>query len=190
MKNIHLAVIAMLVLLACSPSSQEANVAAADRVFLNGAIYTVDENRSWAEAIAIKDGRIVYVGDNAGAGGHIDETTQVTDLRKQMLLPGFHDSHIHIMIGVMAGLECSLLRLETVEAVAARLKECTSLTGIGDDGLAGSQSTERAARPDVPGPAGVSRVEFRPRGVGEQQGDAGRWPRCRYGKSAGRCNRA
>jgi predicted amidohydrolase YtcJ len=134
MKNIHLAVIAMLVLLACSPSSQEANVAAADRVFLNGAIYTVDENRSWAEAIAIKDGRIVYVGDNAGAGGHIDETTQVTDLRKQMLLPGFHDSHIHIMIGVMAGLECSLLRLETVEAVAARLKECTSLTGIGDDG--------------------------------------------------------
>lgn len=134
MKNIHLAVIAMLVLMGCSPSSTDIDVVAADRVFLNGKIFTVDENRSWAEAIAIKDGRVVYVGDNAGAGSRIAETTEVTDLRKQMMLPGFHDSHIHIMIGVMADLECSLLRLETVDDVASRLKECTSLTGIGDDG--------------------------------------------------------
>jgi predicted amidohydrolase YtcJ len=134
MNSIRFLVTATLVLAGCSPSPKEVDVAAADRVFLNGSIYTVDEDRSWAEAIAVKDGRIVYVGGNAGAGRHIGETTQVTDLRKQMMLPGFHDSHIHIMIGVMADLECSLLRLETVEDVAARLKECTALAGIGDDG--------------------------------------------------------
>ena len=126
--------ISILVLTGCGRSPEEVGANAADRVFLNGAIYTVDEERSWAEAVAIKDGRIIYVGDNAGSGRYIAETTEVTDLRKQMMLPGFHDSHIHIMIGTMADLECSLLRLETVEDVAARLKECTSLAGIGDDG--------------------------------------------------------
>jgi predicted amidohydrolase YtcJ len=109
MNSIRFLVTATLVLAGCSPSPKEVDVAAADRVFLNGSIYTVDEDRSWAEAIAVKDGRIVYV-------------------------PGFHDSHTHIMNGVMADLECSLLRLETVEDVAARLKECTALAGIGDDG--------------------------------------------------------
>lgn len=126
-----------LSLAACSrPVDSVDSVAgeAADRVFINGVIYTVDAERSWAEAVAIKDGRIVYVGDNAGTGPLTDETTEVTDLRKQMMLPGFHDSHIHIMIGVMDELECSLLRLETAKEVAARLKECRLLDGIGDDG--------------------------------------------------------
>ncbi len=49
---------------------------AADRVFLNGAIYTVDAERSWAEAVAIRDGRIVYVGDNAGAARYIGDATR------------------------------------------------------------------------------------------------------------------
>ena len=125
---------ALLALMACSQPTDHVAQTAADRVFLNGQVYTVDENRSWAEAIAIKDGRIVYVGDNAGASRRIGDTTGVTDLRRQMMLPGFHDSHIHIMIGVMADQECSLLRLETPEDVAARLEECTTLAGIGDDG--------------------------------------------------------
>lgn len=126
--------LAMIGLMACSPSTDDAVETAADRVFLNGQVYTVDADRSWAEAVAIKEGKIVYVGDNAGASRRIGDTTQVTDLRRQMMLPGFHDSHIHIMIGVMADEECSLLRLETTEEVAARLQECTSLAGLGDDG--------------------------------------------------------
>lgn len=123
-----------LTLISCSPSSRDADVDAADRVFLNGAIYTVDEDRSWAEALAIEDGRIVYVGDNTGAGRYIDDATEVTELRQQMMLPGFHDSHVHILMGVMADDECDLLRIATVEDVAAKLKDCTALAGIGDDG--------------------------------------------------------
>ncbi|NNC55993.1 MAG: amidohydrolase [Woeseiaceae bacterium] len=125
---------ALLGMMACSQPTDDAAETAADRVFLNGQIYTVDESRSWAEAVAIDNGKIVYVGDNAGAARRIDKNTEVTDLRRQMMLPGFHDSHIHIMIGVLADQECSLLRLETTEDVAARLKQCTSLSGIGDDG--------------------------------------------------------
>jgi len=133
-RTCFLFLISLLVLAGCGPSSDQVSADAADRVFLNGAIYTVDEERSWAEAVAVSDGRIVYVGDNDGAGRYIDDATEVTDLRQQMMLPGFHDSHIHIMIGVMADEECSVLRLETVEDVAARLTQCTALEGIGDDG--------------------------------------------------------
>ncbi|MGI9237679.1 MAG: amidohydrolase [Woeseiaceae bacterium] len=126
--------VVILMLAGCSPSSGPADLAAADRVFLNGAVYTVDEERSWAEAVAVTDGRIVYVGDDESAAKYIASDTEIVDLVGQMLLPGFHDSHIHIMIGTMAGEECSLLRLETPDEVAARLKECTSLPGIGTDG--------------------------------------------------------
>ncbi|MGI9233597.1 MAG: amidohydrolase [Woeseiaceae bacterium] len=130
----YLIAIAALILAGCSPSSGPADGAAADRVFLNGAVYTADEERSWAEAVAVTDGRIVYVGDNESAASYIASDTEIVDLVGQMMLPGFHDSHIHIMIGTMAGEECSLLRLQTPEDVAARLKECTSLPGIGTDG--------------------------------------------------------
>ena len=107
-----------LVLLAgCGQSADEPTAELADRVFLNGAVYTVDADRSWAEAVAVTDGRIVYVGDDEGAGAYI----------------GFHDSHIHILTEVMSEEECDLLRLETVEEVAAKLTACAELRGHGDD---------------------------------------------------------
>ena len=120
--------LAALHLAACGKSADSVAVDAADRVFLNGAIYTVDEDRSWAEAVAVKDGRIVYVGDNAGTAQHIGETTEVTDLRQQMMLPGFHDSHVHILMGVMADDECNLLRIPTVAGGGG---QATRLHGAG-----------------------------------------------------------
>ena len=39
----------------------------ADKVFTHAKVYTVNEKQPWAEAVAIKDGKITYVGDNAGA---------------------------------------------------------------------------------------------------------------------------
>lgn len=105
----------------------------ADRVFVNGAIYTVDEEQAWAEAVAIDDGRIVYVGDDAGAESFVGESTELVDLAGQMMLPGFHDSHIHILTGVFGDFECDLLRIPTALEAAEKLKECTELAGIGED---------------------------------------------------------
>lgn len=104
----------------------------ADRLFTNGAIYTVDENRSWAEAIAVTAGQIVFVGDMDGAQAWIGPETQVTDLDGYMLLPGFHDSHVHILTGVLTDEECSVEFLETAEEIETRLGECTSLQGFGE----------------------------------------------------------
>lgn len=118
----------------CGTESQPNVVEHADRIFHNGSIYTVDEQRSWAEAVAIKDGAVVYVGDSAGADAYEGADTELIDLEGGMMLPGFHDSHVHILIGVMADDECDLLRIPTVEEVAQVLNNCTSLAGIGDDG--------------------------------------------------------
>ena len=110
-----------------------ADVRTADRVFTNGAIYTVDADRSWAEAVAIADGKIVYVGDQAGLEPWIGERTRVSDLDGSMLLPGIHDSHIHILVGILAEEDCSLELLGSVDAIEARLEQCTRLDGYGDE---------------------------------------------------------
>ena len=55
-----------LALTACN-QQQDSVAQGADWVLTNGRIYTVDEERPWAEAVVIKDGEFVYVGDNAGA---------------------------------------------------------------------------------------------------------------------------
>jgi len=56
----------------------------ADRVFLNAAVYTVDAARTWAEAVAVRDGRILAVGTDADIENLIGENTAVTDLDGQM----------------------------------------------------------------------------------------------------------
>lgn len=135
-KNAHRVLIFTIILFAMSGCGRSADVDSpvkADRVFVNGAIYTVDQDKSWARAVAIADGRIVYVGDREGVQAWIGDATEIVDLGGQMMLPGFHDSHIHILIGVMAEEECDLLRIATLEQVAAKLQECTSLAGIGED---------------------------------------------------------
>jgi predicted amidohydrolase YtcJ len=71
----------------------------ADRVYLNGNIYTVDDEFSTASAIAVKDGRFIYVGDEAGVQAHIGSLTFVVDLEGKTIIPGLHDAHVHIRYG-------------------------------------------------------------------------------------------
>lgn len=81
-------------LIACS-QEQPAEAPAADWVLTNGQIYTVDDTRPWAEAIVVKDGEFIYVGDNAGAETFISETVKTTDLGGRMVIPGIVDAHTH-----------------------------------------------------------------------------------------------
>jgi predicted amidohydrolase YtcJ len=115
------------------PESTTASSQLADRVLSNAAIYTVDANRSWAEAVAIRDGNIIFVGADDGVSTFIGEYTDVVDLKGRMLLPGFHDSHVHLLIGVATDKECDLLRVHTLEGIAKTLDQCTKLEGFGDE---------------------------------------------------------
>jgi predicted amidohydrolase YtcJ len=71
----------------------------ADRVYLNGNVYTVDEGFTTASAFAVKEGRFIYVGDDAGVQTHIGPTTFVFDLEGKTVIPGLHDAHVHIRYG-------------------------------------------------------------------------------------------
>ena len=93
----------------------------ADYVFKNGAIYTLDSKNPTAQAIAITGKHISYVGTNEGVQAFVGDKTQVIDLKGQMLLPGFVDSHIHPANALMA--EGADLQTNSLEQLLASLKK-------------------------------------------------------------------
>lgn len=88
---------------------------AADMVLFGGPIHTADDAMPTAAAVAVRDGRIVYVGDEAGLEAFTGPDTQVVDLQGAALYPGFTDSHVHVL-GV--GSRERTLNLEGTESVA------------------------------------------------------------------------
>ncbi len=95
----------------------------AELALTGGAIYTVDGARSWAQAIAISDGRIVYVGTDKDAQAHIGAQTKVVDLKGRMVVPGFQDVHIHPISGGVEANACDLNALATVDEYIAAIKK-------------------------------------------------------------------
>ncbi|WDE10147.1 amidohydrolase [Thalassomonas haliotis] len=67
----------------------------ANTVFTNGNIYTVNAAQPKAQAVALKDGEIIFVGDDSQVQHYIGDNTQVINLGGKMMMPGIHDVHIH-----------------------------------------------------------------------------------------------
>jgi hypothetical protein len=103
--------------------------APADRVYRNGVVFTADSQNPAAEAVAIRDGRIVYVGSNAGVIPFIGPTTKVTDLKGGFLMPGLVDGHLHPLEAGLKLRSCSLnYESLTVEEVQQRVQACLDKT--------------------------------------------------------------
>ena len=94
LNRIFVAALAFVALGACSERAAEN---AADTVITNGKIYTVDDSQPWVEAVAIAGGEIVYVGSAVEVEGFVGESTTVLDAGGKLVLPGFIDSHSHIL---------------------------------------------------------------------------------------------
>ncbi len=75
--------------------SRETSTPIADLVLSNAYVYTVDENKSIAQSVAIRDKKILYVGSADGVKKHIGTDTETLDLGGRMLMPGLHDMHTH-----------------------------------------------------------------------------------------------
>jgi predicted amidohydrolase YtcJ len=80
----------------------------ADLAFVNGAVYTVDAARRRAQAVAVRDGRVVAVGADDDVRELIGPKTDVVDLAGRMLLPGFQDAHCHPPSGGLDMIQCDL----------------------------------------------------------------------------------
>ena len=89
---------------------------AADLVLRGGPVYTQDAARSWARAVAIRDGVLTYVGTEHGVERFVAPHTRVVELGGRTLLPSFQDAHIHpIYGGVQAASLCDLSGDTTAE---------------------------------------------------------------------------
>src|SRR6187200_541571 len=65
----------------------------ADLVLTGGRIATMDAARSWASALAVRDGRIVAAGPDTAVTSYLGPSTRVIDLRGRTVTPGFQDAH-------------------------------------------------------------------------------------------------
>ncbi len=82
---------------------------AADTIYTGGTILTIDDAAPRAQAVAVRDGRIVAVGGDADMDALRGPGTRTRDLDGKTLLPGFVDSHGHVMLGGLQALSANLL---------------------------------------------------------------------------------
>ena len=89
--------------------AQEPPPVAADLVVLNAKIWTVNTKQPEAEALAVLKDRIVFVGDSKSVRALVGAKTSVLDLAGKRVVPGFHDSHVHLL---SSGLRLSQVALK------------------------------------------------------------------------------
>jgi len=95
---------------------------AADLVLTNGHIYTVDDARPQVSALAVRGGRVLFVGSDAEAKALAGPSTQVIDLRGAAVFPGFTDAHAHLLgLGNMLQ-RVNLAGSKSYDEVIARVK--------------------------------------------------------------------
>lgn len=94
-------------------------------VFKNGTIYTSNEKQDIVEAVAVKEGKIRFVGSNKDVEEFINEDTKVVDLQGRFILPGFVDNHNHIFEAKSpAAGNCSVSPDASLQKQRSYLKAC------------------------------------------------------------------
>lgn len=99
-----LAFVATLLPLSCAVSQD-----IADTVYTGGPILTMNDDQPTAEAVAVKDGRILAVGSLEDLTANRGDSTELYDLDGRAMLPGFVDSHGHVVMGGLQALSANLL---------------------------------------------------------------------------------
>ena len=101
----------------------------ADTVYRHAYVYTVDPGDSVQQALAVRAGRIVYVGGDAGIAALVGPKTTVFDLHGRMLMPGLVDGHMHPLQGGSSLLKCNLNYEQLgVPELQARVQACLDKT--------------------------------------------------------------
>ena len=124
----------------------------ADRVYRNAKVYSValDGTETHAEALAIRDGKFCYVGDEAGVEAWIGDATEVIDCGGNSVIPGLGDAHMHLAHAAKKFGACSLSHIvpdpksdtpdyvveqiqDAIKAYADAHKDAAVVRGIGWD---------------------------------------------------------
>jgi predicted amidohydrolase YtcJ len=106
--------------------------AAADLVLRGGRVFLADEGNTVAEAVAVRDGRVVAVGTDAEVAPLVGNATQMVDLDGRLVTPGFNDAHIHFAPGGMSLLNVNLLGTTSLAEIERRVAEAAARAQPGE----------------------------------------------------------
>jgi predicted amidohydrolase YtcJ len=137
---------ACLALLAATAHAGSPAAEAADVIYLHGHILTLDASNTVAQAVAVKDGRILRVATDAQVRKLATPRTSVVDLHGRTVLPGFIDGHAHPSLAVRMIEKYVDGRIATTPSVAAVLGKITTRAARTPAGewiiVAGSSSSQ------------------------------------------------
>ncbi|MCP5048365.1 MAG: amidohydrolase [bacterium] len=126
----------------------------ADLVLKNGAFVTLDEAKPSAEALAVRQGRIVATGTNKEMEEYISESTKTIDLKGKLAIPGFIEAHGHFTGLGMAKMRLNLMPVknwdEVIEMVAEAVKNAKPGEWIQGRGWH-QEKWDRSPEPNVDG---------------------------------------
>lgn len=120
---------AVFLLVACDqPREQPADPESfADVVFRDGVVHTVNPNQPKAQAIAIADENILFVGSNSEVDMLIGPDTRVVELQGRTVLPGLVDAHVHPIGGALKNLyQCNFPFSANPDEIQSTVAECVS----------------------------------------------------------------
>ncbi len=120
----------------------------------NARIFTSDSGNPRASALAVRGGRIVYVGNDAGAAVHVGPDTRVVNAAAEVVTPGFIDNHCHVVWigGMMAFMTKRLMEAENLDEMLQMV------------------SDQAAANPELPYVSGVGwRFDYAPGGYPDRE---------------------
>jgi len=104
--------------LAASTATAKATV-----IVINARVYTVNAKQPWAEAVAVAGDKILAMGSREKIDTFRDKNTQIIDVHGQLVLPGFTDSHFHLIEGSRTLTQVDLNGTTSIAEVQKRVKE-------------------------------------------------------------------
>jgi predicted amidohydrolase YtcJ len=103
-------------------ASGETKFLTADVILIHARIYTVNASQPWAEALAIRDGKILAIGKNDEISHYRGASTKVIDGNGHLVLPGFTDCHVHFMDGSFSLQQVNVEYAKNLEQVQQQIK--------------------------------------------------------------------
>ncbi len=104
-------------------ATRAASAIEADLILNNGEFYT---RTGWAQSIAVKDGVILAVGDDAAVASFKATGTKVIDLHGATVVPGLHDMHVHPLGAGLREMMCHITQGSSVQQMLDAVKGCVA----------------------------------------------------------------
>lgn len=95
----------------------------ADTIFVNGTVWTANSDQPEAEALAVADGEILFVGSTSDAMAFEGGSTEIVDLQGRFVVPGFIDNHTHFLGGGLTLASVDLRTAATPNEFSSRMAD-------------------------------------------------------------------